>query len=1383
MALQTSQSLDSILLNNLLFRNTANAPISSMYTLYANGRGQTFWAPSVSPANLSSFSTIQGSDFSTLNSYINALNLSYTNLSNATFSDFSNIEAGIVSSSSAFNTSIGLLSNLLNSSIVANAYQYQIFSNATTVQVNNVYTSTMNIVYSTISSINNGFNYTSQLSNLSTSISANFSTCSSLILRGDQQVFSTISSYITTSALFSSIALFVGDNVSSLSSALVNTFAYSTMNSSLMADLFSTSASLSSTFQSSYTMLYDRYNSLQVSTTSSYTSLNSTTINLQSQITNLELFSTNLSSIIYTQASSFAGYEISSFNDTYSKFTSTLVNNISILTISTNVAQSSINSLQLAINSYSSIYSVNFSTIDNSINELNFLYSTLTTSSILTGVWETFNELEDYTTNIINSTILTVGAYRSTLQTSTTIYSVSTTNGLIESGLSSLYSSTISTIVPINNMFISSLLSSYISTYTFIVGSSIQSTTVGKSIEFTNIVENTASTIVSSYNSQMISSILTYLSSPAGTALVNFSTFGGLEISTFNGLGTSTIANQSLLFNSTYISNQTAMNSQFVSTNNIISSLYGYNAFYVSSVSVIYSTIVESTIRFFSTTNFQFTSSMAAFASYNNTQITSTLTGVNTNITIQTYNTLTILNASTQNTYNSFVASLNAAQSTVSLSTLYTSQYIGLNSTTYEATMDFATFRNFNIYISSPIYNGSSNYRLTYNYDGLQSLNYRRGIISIDVNTIGNGYSNNNGKLLYDFNISGIPTSIFSEVYPSISSVDYTLMYEYNILNSVVYANLLNVFPRLRLSALTLSAVQNYNVFVGTLPQSNYFWRGSQINLNWSNYSFFPYGAVGAAPFNPQIGIDVIYNNKTSRYGPYTFNISTASISLPYITETVANPVLTTVKAYVIGKPMEAQTINLFTLVPQFNAIRMRPTLGNFLTLQDIVYQPDSAIAVTYTIRMLSSTGTGWGGAIMEIRESGGTLIATFGSTFTGDNSYQTTTVGLISGRTYNLFWTAVGGGASVGLQILTQNGGLIYTKDPGVGSVSSVVPLRTFIASATSSAAVNVYGSDPGNSNMSFLPSGGSLSFAGTQTSYLSIPNDPDFQLGTGNFTIEWFQYTTSSQSNARSFAVGNAINVSFERVASAGMNVPRITLMGSTINFPALGSQIEFKWVHFALTRSGTAVRFYVDGALYGNFTSSVNINDTVSPLVIGNDNTLTAAKSFTGQITNFHWVKGTSLYSSGSFIKPSSPIIPIPDSRLLLNTISQATAIDNTVSVVKVISRLNVIFNYSSPFGSFAKQNAIDSDSAAIFVGPTSSANPDLASYLEIVPPTSVYTSSISILNIASSCNIMRGGVGNGAAEMQNTTLTAEVIFGGITYGSTITLNSTATQVFRF
>ena len=49
------------------------------------------------------------------------------------------------------------------------------------------------------------------------------------------------------------------------------------------------------------------------------------------------------------------------------------------------------------------------------------------------------------------------------------------------------------------------------------------------------------------------------------------------------------------------------------------------------------------------------------------------------------------------------------------------------------------------------------------------------------------------------------------------------------------------------------------------------------------------------------------------------------------------------------------------------------------------------------------------------------------------------------------------------------------------------------------------------------------SLQFAGNATSYVTIPYDVALNIGTADFTIQWYQYQTDNNSFPRVFQLGN--------------------------------------------------------------------------------------------------------------------------------------------------------------------------------------------------------------------------------------------------------------------
>ena len=219
----------------------------------------------------------------------------------------------------------------------------------------------------------------------------------------------------------------------------------------------------------------------------------------------------------------------------------------------------------------------------------------------------------------------------------------------------------------------------------------------------------------------------------------------------------------------------------------------------------------------------------------------------------------------------------------------------------------------------------------------------------------------------------------------------------------------------------------------------------------------------------------------------------------------------------------------------------------------------------------------------------------------------------------------------------------------------------------------------------------GGSMSFAGTTSSYLSVPNSADFRFGTGDFTIEWYQYIQGSKSYPRIFSMGSfagtpgttqvTLGVSIEAGASNGTfyfwtGNPRVAN-----SFGSVGT-ITNTWIHFAITRSSSIVRVFKNGVQLGsNLTYSGNFNDTTNALTIGNENVLTSGGDYQGLLTNFHIVKGTALYTS-NFTIPSTPRSPVANSVLLLNAVTSGAVTTDTSGTSKTVTNNSVTFSATPP-----------------------------------------------------------------------------------------------------
>ena len=202
----------------------------------------------------------------------------------------------------------------------------------------------------------------------------------------------------------------------------------------------------------------------------------------------------------------------------------------------------------------------------------------------------------------------------------------------------------------------------------------------------------------------------------------------------------------------------------------------------------------------------------------------------------------------------------------------------------------------------------------------------------------------------------------------------------------------------------------------------------------------------------------------------------------------------------------------------------------------------------------------------------------------------------------------------------------------------------------------------------------GGTLLFAGTSSSYLTVTNDEDLRFGTGDFTIEWWQYQTDSNSAPRVFSIGTFPSASIAVSIESGNFY--LWINGTGNNIGSVGTYLN-TFLHFAIVRSGSTIKVFKNGTQLGsNLTSSYNFNDSINNLLIGNQSALTSAGAFGGNIKGFHWVKGTALYSST--FTPNYNIIKNSNSKLLLNVEGSTELLTDSSGLNKTVLNTGVIFS---------------------------------------------------------------------------------------------------------
>jgi hypothetical protein len=212
-----------------------------------------------------------------------------------------------------------------------------------------------------------------------------------------------------------------------------------------------------------------------------------------------------------------------------------------------------------------------------------------------------------------------------------------------------------------------------------------------------------------------------------------------------------------------------------------------------------------------------------------------------------------------------------------------------------------------------------------------------------------------------------------------------------------------------------------------------------------------------------------------------------------------------------------------------------------------------------------------------------------------------------------------------------SSNGWVFTTSgSPSVVAFSPFAPTQSYSASAV----------------------GGSGYFDGTGD-YLEIANNSAFDMGTGNFTAEFYVYT-QDQTNSYPGILANstynatgAVNIRYDNTGNA--NKFFVYLFGASPTDPAItsGTYGFNQWMHVALVRdSSTSLKLYINGVLDGSQTISsgqtVSFGSTASTFLrIGRGFDVDGANGYyAGNVSNVRIVKGQAL-ASGNFTPPSAPV----------------------------------------------------------------------------------------------------------------------------------------------
>jgi hypothetical protein len=175
--------------------------------------------------------------------------------------------------------------------------------------------------------------------------------------------------------------------------------------------------------------------------------------------------------------------------------------------------------------------------------------------------------------------------------------------------------------------------------------------------------------------------------------------------------------------------------------------------------------------------------------------------------------------------------------------------------------------------------------------------------------------------------------------------------------------------------------------------------------------------------------------------------------------------------------------------------------------------------------------------------------------------------------------------------------------------------------------------------------------------TGYLTVPSNTAFNFSTSDFTIEawiWFNQTADASGGGQCLVSGTTAAYPVIYISTNG---------GTTLSFAqnstviASGTIQTRAWNHVAVTRSGSSLRFFVNGILAQTATYSTAID--FGGVYIGAQSIAGVIGYLDGAISNLRMLKGTALYTA-NFTPPAEPLTNITNTSLL--TCQSSTFVDN-------------------------------------------------------------------------------------------------------------------------
>jgi hypothetical protein len=200
------------------------------------------------------------------------------------------------------------------------------------------------------------------------------------------------------------------------------------------------------------------------------------------------------------------------------------------------------------------------------------------------------------------------------------------------------------------------------------------------------------------------------------------------------------------------------------------------------------------------------------------------------------------------------------------------------------------------------------------------------------------------------------------------------------------------------------------------------------------------------------------------------------------------------------------------------------------------------------------------------------------------------------------------------------------------------------------------------GNSQISTAQSkfgGSSLYFDGTAGDNVTLPAGSAYQFG-ADFTIEtWFYMNALNTYSLLYSSYGGAATGALEIQIRSGISYKIRAWYNSNSAFDSNTSISTGQWYHFALTRSGTTVTYWLNGTSDGTMTLSGQMGRDDQTIKIGADG---SSYTFNGYIDDMRVTNGVARYTS-TFTPPTTAHLTSAgdvNKQILINSTADGVAI---------------------------------------------------------------------------------------------------------------------------